>query len=61
MVQTMASGVGGFLAAQPMRMIQRGVGFATGTVSKGARSMVGGMVRHIRADNPDPHNSKKER
>lgn len=56
MVQTMASGVGGFLAAQPMRMIQRGTQAATGAVSQGARSMFGSMTRQIRSENPDPNN-----
>ena len=35
-LQTMASGAGAALAAQPMRLIQKGVGWASGTVSRGA-------------------------
>ena len=49
MVQTMASGVGGFLAAQPMRMLQRGAG----SINQGARSMFSGAVNHIRSENSD--------
>ena len=53
MVQTMASGVGGFLAAQPMRMLQRGASFAT----RATKSITGGMARQIRSAHPDPKNT----
>ena len=61
MVQTMASGVGGFLAAQPMRAVQHGASWARGAVHQRTRSIFGGMVRQIHADNPDPQqpNSRK--
>lgn len=50
MVQTMASGVGGFLAAQPMRMIQQGAGWATKTIPQSARSTLRGMTNTIKSE-----------
>jgi len=53
-LQTMASGAGAALAAQPMRLLQKGAGWATRTVSQGASRTFQAMTTQIRRANRPP-------
>ncbi len=59
-IQTMAAGAGAVLAAQPMRLIQGGVGWATNTVSTGTKSAFSRVAPQFRrASRSNPNNQKK--
>lgn len=58
-IQTMASGAGALLTAQPMRVIQNGVSGIKNTVSGGARGAFSRASNHFRT--PAPHHKTKKK
>ena len=58
-LQTMASGAGAVLAAQPMRVIQGGAHWASQTVTQNTRSAFNKVAHHVKRSQKNNNHSKK--
>lgn len=59
-IQTMASGAGAMLAAQPMRFVQGGAQWATNTISSGAKNVMARTSSRLRPTRSTHNNFKKK-